>query len=90
MSAEVHISSIFARYVNNQTVIEVEGSTVGECLQDLIRQFPDIKKLILDRDGKLLPSYDVYVNGESMYPQKMTKPVNDGDTLHIVLLIHGG
>lgn len=90
MSVEVEISSILARYTNNKLSIQVEGSTVGECLHDLVRQFPDLRKLILDKQGNLIHSYDVFVNGESAYPKEMTKPVKDGDKLNVVLLIHGG
>ena len=90
MSVEVEISSIFARYTDNHLNMKVEGNTVGECIQDLVRQFPALEKIILDKNGKLLHSFDVYVNGESSYPQEMAKPANDGDKLHIVLLIQGG
>ena len=90
MSIEIEISSVFARYANNQTVFQVKGNTVGECLQELLAQFPDLKKIVLDKNGKLSHAFDVYVNGESSYPQEMSKPVKDGDKLNIILLIHGG
>jgi len=90
MSAEIELSPIFARYSNNQLNIKVEGSTVGECLNDLIRQFPNLEKMLLNREGKLQHAYDVYINGESAYPMEMKKPVKDGDKLNIVFIIHGG
>jgi len=90
MSVEIELSSIFARYSNNQLNIKVEGNTVGECLNDLIRQFPNLEKMLLNKDGKLQHVYDVYINGESAYPMEMTKPVKDGDKLNIVFIIHGG
>ena len=90
MSIAIELSSIFARYTNNQLVFQVKGSTVGECLNDLVGQFPDLKKLILDKNGKLSHAFDVYINGESSYPQELAKPVKDGDRLHLVLLIYGG
>ena len=90
MSVEVEIPSVFARYANNQTVTKVEGSTVGEYLHDLGRQFPDLRKIILDKNGRLSHAMDVYVNGESAYPEEMAKPVKDGDKLNIVMLIQGG
>jgi len=90
MSAEIELSPIFARYSNNQLNIKVEGSTVGECLNDLIRQFPNLEKMLLNKEGKLQHAYDVYINGESAYPMEMKKPVKDGDKLNIVFIIHGG
>ncbi|OGO31943.1 MAG: hypothetical protein A2Z29_06045 [Chloroflexi bacterium RBG_16_56_11] len=90
MSAEIEISPVFARYTEGHMSVKVEGKTVGECINDFVRQFPKIKKIILDKHGRLGHSYDVYVNGESAYPMEMTKPVKDGDRLNIVLLIYGG
>ncbi len=90
MSATIEISSIFARYTDNNLKIPVQGQTVGECIHDMVRQFPKLKNLILDKDGNLMHAYDVFINGESAYPREMTKPVRDGDKLNIIFLIHGG
>ena len=53
MSVNVEISSVFGQYTNNQLNFKVEGKTVGECLKDLGRQFPDLRKVLLDKKGKL-------------------------------------
>jgi molybdopterin converting factor small subunit len=90
MSATIEISSIFAPYTDNNLKIAVQGKTVGECIQDLVGQFPKLKKILLDKDGNLMRSYDVFINGESAYPMEMKKPVRDGDKLNIIFLIHGG
>jgi hypothetical protein len=90
MSAEIELSPVFGRYTKNHLNIKVEGKTVGECIDDLVRQFPDIRKILLDRDGKLSHSYDVFINGESFYPLEMMRPVKDDDRLNIVLIIYGG
>jgi molybdopterin converting factor small subunit len=90
MSVKIEISSIFARYANNQTDLKAEGKTVGECLHDLARQYPELGRMILDKNGELVPSFDIFVNGESAYPGTMARPVKDGDKLHIVMLIFGG
>ena len=90
MSIEIQLSSVFARYAGNQTIIEVKGSNIGECLEDLFRQYPELKKIFLDKDGNLLRAYDIYLNGASAYPKEMTKAVKDSDKLHIVPVIYGG
>lgn len=33
---------------------------------------------------------NIYVNGESAYPEELAKPVKDGDELTIDLIIEGG
>ena len=90
MSIEVKLAPIFNRYTNNQPVTEVNGSTVGECLDQLIKQFPDLKPALLDKTGKLHRYLDVYVNGESAYPEELAKPVQDGDKLYVLMVITGG
>ncbi len=90
MSVKVNIHPVLYHFTNDQDVVVVNGSTVGECLEELVAQFPAIKQGLFDKDGKLLNYVDIYVNGESAYPDELAKPVKDGDELHIVLIIAGG
>jgi molybdopterin converting factor small subunit len=90
MSVSVEISSIFTRYTGNRTDLKTEGKTVGECLRDLARQYPDFGKMIIDKNGELVPAFDIFVNGEDTYPRTMSYPVKDGDKISIIMLIHGG
>ena len=90
MSVIIEVSSIFARYTGNQTDLKAEGKTVGECLQDLARQYPEFGKMLLDNNGDLVATFDIFVNGEDTYPRTMLYPVKDGDKLNIIMLIHGG
>ncbi len=90
MSVDIEISSIFARYANNQTNVKATGDTVGECLRDLARQYPDFGKMLLDKNGELSASFDIFVNGENAYPNPMTWPVKDGNKINVVMIIHGG
>ncbi len=90
MGVKVNISSILAQSTGNQTVVTVEGSTVAECLDDLIKRFPDLRKSLFDKDGKLHSFLDIYVNKQSAYPETLAKPVKEGDEIHIMFLIGGG
>lgn len=90
MSIQIEISPLFSKYVGNELNVTVSGATVGECLHDLARQHPDVNKVFLDRDGVLLHTYDIYINGARVYPLRMTTPVRDGDKLNIVMIISGG
>jgi len=90
VSITVKFHQTLRHLTNNQVTAEVRGTTVGECLKDLVRQFPGIKKKLFDKKGKLLNYVDVYVNLESSYPEELAKPVKDGDTLSITLMIAGG
>ncbi len=90
MSVKINVHPILHHFTNGQDVVEVKGATVGECLEQLVARFPEIKKGLFDKDGRLLNYVDVYVNGESAYPEELARSVTDGDELHIVLTIAGG
>ena len=77
---------------NNRDMVEVNGLTIGQCLDDLVNQFPDIKTRIFDERGKLLNFISIYQNKESLHdePDPLAKPVSDGDEIAIILLIAGG
>ena len=90
MSIQMEISPIFGKYVDNELNVSVKGETIGEALRDLARQHPAAGKVFLDRDGDLLHTFEIYVNGESVYPLRMTTPVKDGDKLTLLMIINGG
>ena len=75
---------------NGVKVTKVSGNTVGECLDDFVKQFPSTKKLLFDKDGKLFGHIDIFVNGVSTFPEELVKPVNDGDTISMLYLVDGG
>ena len=74
----------------NVKVVEVEGKTVGECLDELVKRFPQLKESLFVEDDKLLNLLNVYVNGESAYPEELAKTVSDGDKLDIMYTLVGG
>ena len=90
MSIKVNIHRSQRHFTNGKGTIEVKGNTVGQCLNDLMQQFPDIGAKILNEKGKLFSHIDVFVNMESSYPEELTKSVKDGDELSITLMIGGG
>ena len=90
MSIKISIPSYMRSFTNNMKVVEVNGSTVGECLSHLVKQFPGMKKQLFSKNGNLFENIIVSINGESAYPEQLAKPVKDGDELKIVFIIGGG
>jgi len=90
VSIKIHVLSSLQPFTNNQEVIEAKGRTVGECISQLIKQYPEIEKRLFDKNGKLLSYVGLYVNGEDIYPEDLVKPVKDGDELYILHIIGGG
>ena len=90
MSIKVNIHPVLQHYTNDRDVAEVNGTTVGECLNDLVKQFPGIERGLFNKQGRLLNYVDIYVNLQSAFPEELTKPVKDGDEIQLVMMIAGG
>ena len=90
MSINVSIHRTHRQFTDGLDSVEVEGNSVGNCLDDLIRQFPDMGNELFDKKGKLLNAIEIYINLESAYPDELVKPVKDGDDIHITLMLAGG
>jgi molybdopterin converting factor small subunit len=70
--------------------VDVEGDTVGQCLDDLVKRYPDAKTLLLDVHGALLKRVYVFVNAESMHKAEFVRTVTDKDELLVAVLATGG
>lgn len=90
MSIKVHIHKTHRRHTNGLEAVEVEGSTVGECLKHLVGQFPDMEKELFGKKGDLRNLIEIYINSESAYPDELAKPVQDGDAIYITFMLAGG
>ena len=90
MSVKIDIAPYLQSYTNNVEVVEVNGSTVGECLVNLITKFPDIEKMLFAQNGRLHAYVSIYINEEDAYPDELAKSVNDGDELYLLYIIGGG
>jgi molybdopterin converting factor small subunit len=71
-------------------VISVEGNTVGECLSNLVQQYPGMEKALFTKKDKLLNVVEVFVNDASAYPNELSKPVKDGDEITLLVMLAGG
>ena len=78
------------QFTHNQEVVHVNGITIGECLGDLVKQFPGIEQGIFDKQRQLLNYVYLLINGKASCPTDLTMPVKDGDELTIALLLAGG
>ena len=90
MGVRIEVPPFMLHLTNGLRVTEVNGTTVGECLHDLVKQFPGAEKLLFDKDGRLIGHIDLYLNGASTFPEELARPVSDGDTISMLYLIVGG
>ena len=90
MSIKIDIPSYLQPYTNNMQVVEVNGRTVIECLNHLIKQFPEINKMIFAKEDKLLDYVSIFINGNFTYTDELSTTVKDRDELNILYIIGGG
>jgi len=90
MAVRVHVHTTHRQFTNGLEVVAVEGNTVGECLNQLIKQFPKMEKALFAKKDKLLNTIEIYVNHASAYPNELLKPVKDGDEIHLITMLAGG
>jgi molybdopterin converting factor small subunit len=82
---------LFLQYLTDGAqFVEVRGATVGECLENLVEQFPLVRKLLFNQNDELFGHIDVYVNGVSTFPRELARPVQEGDKITMLYLITGG
>ena len=90
MRVTINIPQSLQEIADRKKVTQVSGNTVGDCLNDLIKQFPGLQKHIFDKHGRLHGYLEVLINKKSAFPEELTKPVADGDEMQILNIIVGG
>lgn len=68
----------------------VDGSTIMECLTMLIEHFPGLKSRLFNTEKNVRRELIIYLNKTQIHPNEFTRPVTDGDQLHIAHVISGG
>jgi len=90
LGARIRMHPLLQDLANGKESIEVNGETVGKCLADLVKQYPEIHENIFDSRGNLLKHVEIFINGKPASPKELTMPVRDGDELSILMLLSGG
>ncbi|MDE0846003.1 MAG: molybdopterin synthase sulfur carrier subunit [Candidatus Poriferisodalaceae bacterium] len=91
MSISVRLPTVLRPHANGEARLDVDGGTVGEIIDGIVRKFPGMATNLLDQDGSLHRFVNVYVNDEDVrYLEKMETAVVDGDELSILPAVAGG
>ena len=91
MAATIHIPTPLRRFTGEQGEIQVEGSTVGDALRDLVRQHPALERHLYTPEGTLRSFVNVFKNDDDVrFLDKGATPLADGDVLSIIPSIAGG
>ncbi len=87
---KVHLYTNLRRHTGDQGTLEIEGQTVGECLENLVSQFPALRGELFEKSGRLSPLTYVSINFNSPAPEKLDKALKPEDQLYIVKIVAGG
>jgi len=73
-------------WINSEAV----GETVRECLDDVIRKLPALRKTLFDTEGNIQAHASIFINGEDSFPEELNRKLSDGDEIDLIPLIGGG
>lgn len=91
MTVPVTIPTPLRGYAGGQKTVAVEGTTVGEALATLTKQYPNLRQHLFGEDGNLRSFVNVYLNDEDVrYLKYVDTPLNESDKLAIVPSVAGG
>ena len=91
MPVSVRIPTVFRKFTDNESVVEVEGDTIAGLIDALDTRYPGLKTQLLTDNGELHRFVNVYVNDEdARYLEKLDTKVSDGDTVSLLPSVAGG
>jgi molybdopterin converting factor small subunit len=91
VSVNVRLPTIMRSAAGGMSEVSAEGATVGEVVDDLVRQFPGTATHLKAPDGGVHRFVNVYVNDEDIrYTGKLDTTVAEGDTISILPAVAGG
>ena len=86
--ATVFIPSLLRKLTAGKSSVTASGTTVGQLISDLDRQFPGFRGQVIE-DGELKPSLAVSVDGE-ISTQGTLEPVHENSQVYFLPAIGGG
>jgi molybdopterin converting factor small subunit len=90
MSIDIVLSPSLLPMVDYAPSVKVKGATLGQCLESLMQDYPQLKTTLLDENQVLRKDYMVFVNGENAYMEELNRPVKEGDKIHLMSFFVGG
>lgn len=91
MSKKVRIPTPLRKLTNNEELVEVTGSTVGEIINELQTRYPGFQERLLDEKGQIRRFVNIYVNEEDVrFLNNQDTALKEGDEVSIIPAIAGG
>ena len=91
MAVTVRIPAPLRRVTQGKALVELNCSSLSECIAELDAQFPGIKERLTDESGELRSFVHVYLNGEDIrFLKGLNTALKPGDEVSIVPAVAGG
>jgi molybdopterin converting factor small subunit len=90
MAIEVQVTANMQKQLGGQRSVQANGGTVREVLEDIERQFPGFKTMVMT-DGQIHRFVNVYLNDEDVrFLDQLDTRLSDGDILSVLPALAGG
>ena len=89
--ATVIIPTPLRKFTNNAARLTVQANSISEMIQGLTKDFPDLRKHLLDANGKVPSFINIFVDDDDIRNlQQEQTVVKENTTVSIVPAIAGG
>lgn len=89
--ATVIIPTPLRKFTNNTAKLSVQADSISEMIQKLTSEFPDLKKHLLDANGKIPSFINIFVDDDDIRNLQQEQTVlKQTTTVSIVPAIAGG
>jgi len=86
MEINIEIPVVLQQNADGRKSVEVTGNTIHECLDDLVKKYPDFKGLFEVNN----PVAWISLNEVLVSLKEQNKPVTEYDRLALVFMLGGG
>jgi sulfur-carrier protein len=91
VAVEVRIPTVFRKFTDGNSVVELKPGTISELVDQLEHRYPGMRAQLITEDGELHRFVNVYVNDEdARYLGKLRTRVDEGDTVSLLPSVAGG
>jgi sulfur-carrier protein len=88
--ASIKIPTPLRAYTNNQAQVDIKGTTVGEALNDLTDQYPELRQHLFN-GAELRNFVNVFLGEEDVrFLDGLRTEIDSSDSLRIIPSIAGG
>ncbi|MCS7145559.1 MAG: MoaD family protein [Nitrososphaerota archaeon] len=88
---KVTVTAVLANYLGGQREFTLEADSVKAVIEELSKRYgPEIRKRLLDDEGRPRRYINIYVNDEALSHQELDRKLTEGDEVLILPAVSGG